>query len=633
MSRLPKSAQIERGQRRYYDVEDDAPRPAFSTRRLQPGAEVDVHQRIKPGQEKFSSAPAGEEHAPLTLDMALRWANRGVPVFRLHHLAWDEAGDLVCTCSAGSECGRNSGKHPYRGGVHDASTDESTIRSWWGKRSRAHVGLATGHPLDRSGSLVVVDVDSVDALWALWADQLLVDTYMVRTGSGWHFYFRSDEPISCQKRNLGIAKVDIRGVGGQVVAPGCRHLSGRMYVADREFSPGAVARLPTELTKRLVARGSISSRISTSPRVRRDPIGGELPALQNIPPGLRWRLDQNLPTGFRSEAAFGAINYMVKVGWDDEVIAGTIRSNPVGLRYLEPSRSPLAIYDEIDRARQKGEPSTEERETARQRLVDAYEAAARRDRSLRRKGQYRTLVGGLYYFARQRGVPQFCASQKELAIQAGVSPRTVRAHIQLLVAGGWIRIVWAAERGSQHATRYQLCLPGGAVSLPPSNPHPLLCKRGEMGSVASGDIAGAAAPADGERDPPREADPDFSVDPLRYAATGAVWKMLPYVTQEEETDVASLVRRSGASRSTVFRWIKRADDLGLLEERPVVGRGIRLRLGCEQRLEEIAVEKETAGMKARATKELQRERLMRSGDGEMLDDGIRVVHQETGEIV
>src|SRR3954454_6186590 len=75
---------------------------------------------------------------------AWRWA-----VFPLW---WVEGGQ--CACPRGVDCA-SPGKHPLtRRGVHDASTDPLTVRTWWRTWPRANVGLPAG-----SNGLAVVDVD------------------------------------------------------------------------------------------------------------------------------------------------------------------------------------------------------------------------------------------------------------------------------------------------------------------------------------------------------------------------------------------------------------------------------------------------------------------------------------------
>lgn len=112
-------------------------------------------------------------------------------------------------------------------GVIDATTDENTIRSWWGKRPDANIGIAC----DPSG-LAVIDIDAksggldtLDQLTSL--DPLCVDTLISRTGGGGlHLVFEGSIPNTTSKIGKGI---DSKGRGGYIVAPPSVHESGNVY--------------------------------------------------------------------------------------------------------------------------------------------------------------------------------------------------------------------------------------------------------------------------------------------------------------------------------------------------------------------------------------------------------------------
>jgi Bifunctional DNA primase/polymerase, N-terminal/AAA domain len=116
-----------------------------------------------------------------------------------------------------------------------ATTNPERINSWWSGLYAGHgVGIATGH------GVFVLDVDISDGkagdetLRAL-EDSYgpLTDTVRVITGSGGaHIYYRYPEGIEIRNdagRKLGPG-LDIRGTGGQVVAPPTLHpTSGQQY--------------------------------------------------------------------------------------------------------------------------------------------------------------------------------------------------------------------------------------------------------------------------------------------------------------------------------------------------------------------------------------------------------------------
>ena len=134
-----------------------------------------------------------------------------------------------CTCVIGKDCG-SPGKHPKTmNGLKDASTDVEQIKKWWPKESvlPSNIGVLTG---SKSG-LVVIDVDGDEGFEALgeerFEDLKNKSIPCVRTGRGFHYYFKSQTPI---KTKIGfVHKVDIKAEGSYVVAPPSLHICGRRY--------------------------------------------------------------------------------------------------------------------------------------------------------------------------------------------------------------------------------------------------------------------------------------------------------------------------------------------------------------------------------------------------------------------
>lgn len=150
---------------------------------------------------------------------ALDYAARGWRVLPLHT---PQRGGR---CSCLSDGCTSPGKHPRTmRGVHDATTDEATIRRWWARWPAANVGIATG------GGLVVLDVDprhGGDASLAeLEEAHDWVRTLTARTGSGGlHLYLAGDLPA----RAGMLPGLDLKASGGYVVAPPSLHACGRRY--------------------------------------------------------------------------------------------------------------------------------------------------------------------------------------------------------------------------------------------------------------------------------------------------------------------------------------------------------------------------------------------------------------------
>lgn len=108
-----------------------------------------------------------------------------------------------------------------------APTDEEVER-WWTATPDANIAIATG----TEKGVVIVDTDTEDA--AKWVtDNLPPTPWRVQTANGIHFYYRvnPDFPV---RNSVGKGKVDVRGFGGYVVAPGSVHETGVAYVWQRD---------------------------------------------------------------------------------------------------------------------------------------------------------------------------------------------------------------------------------------------------------------------------------------------------------------------------------------------------------------------------------------------------------------
>lgn len=201
---------------------------------------------------------------------ALSYAARGWPIFPVH--------TAVGICSCGDPNCENAGKHPRtKHGLHDASSNQEIIRSWWGQWPTANIGIATG----KFSGLIVVDIDSAEGkttVKALLSDIEVSAIPRVRTGklSGFHLYFSSPaEPIPTRTRVL--SGVDIRGDGGYVIAPPSLHASGKQYqweIEPCEKLPPVPGRLLEKIT---------AARIRDAARTRFDTAR----ALEGVPEGQR----------------------------------------------------------------------------------------------------------------------------------------------------------------------------------------------------------------------------------------------------------------------------------------------------------------------------------------------------------
>ena len=210
------------------------------------------------------------------LNEALSYAAKGLRIFPLFYVLKDRTEDGKPQCSCRRQNCKRIGKHPtVRNGLHEATTDEATIRRWWSDMPWANIGLATGH-----GGLVVLDVDSgpkkdkvtglptgemkvgkktLEALIA--ANGPLPDTLMVETGSGgWHYYFLSTEDIkNSAGASNGIGEdIDVRGHGGYVILPPSNHETGGKYKPLTGLD-APIADLPEWLEAKMLTKRHINA--------------------------------------------------------------------------------------------------------------------------------------------------------------------------------------------------------------------------------------------------------------------------------------------------------------------------------------------------------------------------------------
>lgn len=134
-----------------------------------------------------------------------------------------------CMCRSGLDCS-NAGKHPVHGGWQKEPLDvdridRALIGDW-----RFNIGLRMG---DQPGGfrLVAIDVDGPRELLDPLEMKMgkLPPTLTSKSARGLHLIFRVDPSLEI-KNAVKLSKgVDIRSVGGQIVAPPSIHKSGAKY--------------------------------------------------------------------------------------------------------------------------------------------------------------------------------------------------------------------------------------------------------------------------------------------------------------------------------------------------------------------------------------------------------------------
>ena len=183
----------------------------------------------------MSEERAGYDLSPLGI-AAVDYARRGYWVFPVEPRGKKPLGRLV----------------PH--GLNQASNDPEVVAAWWRAAPNANIGISCG-----PSKLVVIDVDprhggdeSIRDLMAKYPE--LDDTLTGETGGGgWHLCFLAPAvPIANSTGTLAPG-LDVRGVGGYIVAPPSIHPDGGVYewMAGYGIEDKQPARLPLPLIELL----------------------------------------------------------------------------------------------------------------------------------------------------------------------------------------------------------------------------------------------------------------------------------------------------------------------------------------------------------------------------------------------
>jgi hypothetical protein len=167
------------------------------------------------------------EAAPVSfLEAALAYAARGWPVLPL---APRKKLPLIA---------ERDGGH----GVHDATLDVARITAWWHRAPLANIGIACGSV----SGIDVLDIDprnqGNETLAALEREHgVLPEAPVAFTGGGGcHVLLAHVDGIRGTATALG-SGIEVKSVGGYVVAPPSIHPSGRPYAWDVDHHPDNIA--------------------------------------------------------------------------------------------------------------------------------------------------------------------------------------------------------------------------------------------------------------------------------------------------------------------------------------------------------------------------------------------------------
>jgi len=215
------------------------------------------------------------------LQAALSYAKRGWPVIALHT---PEKGG----CSCGKQDCDSIGKHPRYNkkdlphGVHSATIDEKTIKTWWERWPTANVGIATGKRSFDALDVDTGDEDGNDTLNDFEAKygKLPNTVEQITGGGGRQIFFKAIGNLPNAVRFA--PGLDIRTDGGLVVAPPSLHTSGQRYEWELCSLPGEtlLAPWPPWLIDKVKGGSGVGNKSTKAP-------GWQGEALKGVPKDYR----------------------------------------------------------------------------------------------------------------------------------------------------------------------------------------------------------------------------------------------------------------------------------------------------------------------------------------------------------
>lgn len=216
------------------------------------------------------STPARRRH---NRDLAIRLATHGVPIFPSNGKVpliplWTKLDTSLIDDERSKAIEKFQAKHGHAPEHVGCTTDPKVVKRLWSAIPDAVPSISCG-----PAGLLVLDPDSKNDgpnKLTKWFEEngQPVGCPITRTQSGGlHVYYRNDplDPLGSSAgafRNLG---TDVRGIGGQVVAPGAIREDGRRYTPDPDapdlidaFSTSAIPVAPDAVVK------AIGSRVGTT---------------------------------------------------------------------------------------------------------------------------------------------------------------------------------------------------------------------------------------------------------------------------------------------------------------------------------------------------------------------------------
>jgi hypothetical protein len=211
--------------------------------------------------------------------------------------------------------------------------------------SSDNAGVACGP----ASKVIVLDVDDVKEFKKICTEKgwTIPTTFTVLTGRNRpHFYFQYPDSGKTYGnkafRELGF---DIRGKGGQVVAPGSIHPdTGQPYMIHKNVEIAPAPAWLLNLYEEPV-QDTVSS--TETSEIQWDGDVESLPVSHKI----RQLIKEGKPKGERSEAVMSALNALVAKGISDDQICQIFEQYPIGEKAREKNDQFKWLCDQIDKAR------------------------------------------------------------------------------------------------------------------------------------------------------------------------------------------------------------------------------------------------------------------------------------------
>jgi Bifunctional DNA primase/polymerase, N-terminal/AAA domain len=200
-------------------------------------------------------------------------------------------------------------KHPLiKDWPNRATVDAATVSEWWRKNPNANVAVKTGD------KVTVLDFDGQEGsdTLKLLAERGLPETVKVRSGSGGtHLWYKTPAYLVRNHQRVQPG-MDIRGVGGYVIAPPSIHKSGKRY----EFVPGhelsiGLAELPAwfeawyaeQINRHRLEHRSLEERFMEEARLKREEVKTLWDIMHTKHDPIVWTVEQHFPEGVSLVAA------------------------------------------------------------------------------------------------------------------------------------------------------------------------------------------------------------------------------------------------------------------------------------------------------------------------------------------